>query len=226
MGKKLVLFDIDHTLLDVGDTHKAAFAHAFKRVLGLDLDYSTWKVHGYTDLQIIEEFMDKFGIEKDSEKIREIIKVMIDYFERQDISHSFLLDGALELVTELKKNDEVILGLVTGNIEEIAYIKLKHLDMDEYFVLGGFGHISIVRRDLVIDAIEKAEEKFGPILKLDVTIIGDTIHDITAAKDAGVKVIAVSTGAYSNDELNEKNPDYLFDNLKDTKKIKEIIEGK
>ena len=223
MRKKLVLFDIDHTILDIGDTHKAAFAYAFKEVLGLELDYSIWKVHGYTDLQIIDEFMDRYGHKKDPEIISRIIATMIDYFAKQDISHTILLPGAIELIKELKKEENIILGLVTGNVEEIAYTKLKHLGIDEYFVLGGFGHISIVRADLVTDAIKKAEKDYGKIEKEDTIIIGDTIHDIKAAKDSGVKVIAVATGSYAFDELSDLDPDHLFHDLKDTIKIKEAI---
>ena len=223
MTKKLILFDIDHTLMDVGDTHKAAFAYAFKEVLDMDLDYSKWRVHGYTDLQIIDEFMDKHGHAKEPEKISKIIDVMIEYFKKQNIEHAFLLDGAIPLIKELKKNKEVILGLVTGNIEEIGYTKLKHFGIDEYFVLGGFGDISIVRADLVFAAIKQAERDFGKINKSDVFIIGDTVHDIKAAKDSNVKVIAVSSGTYTYAELKEKKPDYLFHDLKNTKKIIDVI---
>jgi phosphoglycolate phosphatase-like HAD superfamily hydrolase len=161
MVKKLVLFDIDHTLLDIGDTHKKAFAHAFKEVLRVEIDHSRWSVHGYTDLQIIHELMDKHGYEKDPGKIAKIIEVMIDHFSQQDLAHSFLLEGAEELLNELKGKKDVVLGLVTGNIEEIGYTKLKHLGIDEYFVLGGFGDISVVRADLVDFALQKACEEFG-----------------------------------------------------------------
>ena len=70
MNKKLLLFDVDHTLLDVYDSHKKVFAKAFKEVLNLDLDYSKWKFHGYTDLQIIHEIMDTYNIKKIQKKLK------------------------------------------------------------------------------------------------------------------------------------------------------------
>lgn len=225
MTKKLALFDVDHTLLDIGDSHKKAFAKAFEEVLGLKLDYSKWKVHGYTDLQIIEEFMDKHKAEKTPEKISKIIQVMINEFEKENLDHSFLLEGVPEILNILKEDENIVIGLVTGNIENIAYVKLKHLKIHQYFMLGGFGNLSVIRADLVEAAMKQARDKFGEIDKNNVFIIGDTIHDIKAAKDAGVKVIAVATGSYSYDSLKEKNPDYILHDLKDTKKVIDVIKN-
>lgn len=223
--KKLALFDIDHTLLEIGDSHKKAFAFAFKEVLNIDIDYSNWTLHGYTDLQIIHEFMDKNNIKKDPDKIEKIIAAMIKKFEKENLDHSILLEGVPDILRKLNSNKDVIIGLVTGNIEQIAYTKLKHLKIDEYFILGGFGDSSAIRSDLVETAIKQAGKKFGKINKSNVFIIGDTIHDIKAAKDAGVKVIAVATGTFSFDKLKGKKPDYIFHDLKDTEKIVGVIQN-
>ncbi|MCK5282813.1 MAG: HAD family hydrolase [Nanoarchaeota archaeon] len=225
MSKKLVLFDVDHTLLDAGNSHKDAFVKAFKEVLNLDFDYSGWKFGGFTDLQIIHELMDRNNIERDPRKISRIIEVMVDEFKRENLEHAYLLEGAIEILKKLKTEKDVIIGLVTGNIEEIAYTKLKHLNIDEYFVLGGFGHKSTIRSELIRMAIYEAEKKIGKIEESDVFIIGDTINDIKAARDAGVKVIAVATGMFGFEELNEKNPDYLFTDLKNTDKVIDVIKN-
>jgi phosphoglycolate phosphatase-like HAD superfamily hydrolase len=220
---KLVLFDIDHTIMDIGNSHKEAFEEAFKEVLDLELDFRNWKFHGYTDLQIIFEIMDNHNIKREPKKVEKIIELMIKSFKKKNLSHAKLMKGVPAILDELRKKGNIITGLVTGNIEEIAYIKLKHFKIDESFLVGGFGDFSDTRCHLVEQAIKKTEAKFGKIKKSNVYIIGDTPHDIRAAHDAGVKAIAVATGAYSHEQLKEKEPDYLFETLKDTKRIIEVI---
>jgi phosphoglycolate phosphatase-like HAD superfamily hydrolase len=149
---------------------------------------------------------------------------MVDDFKRTNLDHSTLVEGIPELLAALKPRKDIILGLVTGNIEEIAYTKLRHFNIDDYFVLGGFGNLSPVRADLVEAAIKQAE-KDNEIQKGNVFIIGDTIHDITAAKKSGVKVIATATGAYTYEQLEEKKPDYLLRDLKDTERIMDMIDN-
>ena len=100
---------------------------------------------------------------------------------------------------------------------------MKHFRIDEYFILGGFGELSVTRSDLIKYAIKKAEKLFGKIEKSKVFIIGDKIHDIKAAKDSGATIIAIATGTTSYDELREKSPDYLLKDLGDTEKIISII---
>jgi phosphoglycolate phosphatase-like HAD superfamily hydrolase len=223
--KKLVLFDVDHTLLVCVNAHWTAYTEAFKKVYDVKLptDFPPW--HGYTDLQIIYSLMDMLKLPIDESKAQKIMQVMVEVFLKQDLSDSRLLVGVEDILVELKTHKNIIIGLVTGNIEAIAYAKLKHLKIDEYFVLGGFGNISAIRSDLVKDAIRKAEEKFGKIDKKDVFVIGDTIGDIAAARGAGTKVISVCTGDQTMEILNSKNPDYLFKNLSDTKKVLEVIKN-
>ena len=216
--KKLVLFDIDHTLMEVYDTHKKVFATAFKKVYGLDVDYTKWKYHGYTDLEIIHDILDKNNVSKD--KIPEIISTMIEDFKKEDLSESVLLPGVLEILERLKSHDEIIVGIVTGNVEEIAFTKLRHFNIHEFFLAGGYGHSSTIRAELIDLAKDKAR-KFGEIK--ETIVIGDTFKDIQAAKEAKVKIIAVATGSKSYEELKEKNPDYVFHNLEETDEIVEVI---
>ena len=225
LGKKLVLFDVDYTLLNSTAAHWIAYKMAFRKVYSVELpqDFPHWD--GYTDLQIIYAFMKEYRLGRDELKAREIIRVMVEEFMKQDLSKSYLLSGVEELLSELKKDNDVIIGLVTGNIEDIAYAKLKHLRIEEYFVLGGFGETSDVRADLVYDAIRKAEKDYGKIDKRNIFIVGDTHNDIKAARDAGVKVIAVATGYADIKELKKHDPDYLFNDLTDTKKVIDVIQN-
>ncbi len=216
---KLVLFDIDHTLLDVGESHKQAFRDAFKEVYALE-SYQERRYDGFTDLQILLDVIARNKLQHDERKIAALIESAVKHFRKKDLSHARLLDGVTESLDRLRKH--AILGLVTGNIREIAFMKLKHLGIDGYFLIGGFGEKSARRADLVEQAVKDAEKRFGHISKSDVFIIGDTAHDITAAQLAGVKAIAVATGKYRAEELQHMNPLYVALTLKD-KNIAELI---
>jgi len=222
MTKKLVLFDVDHTLLDSGDSHKRVFQSAFKKVLGKDISYENWTYHGYTDLQIIHSYLNSLGLSPDKSTIDKIKEVMIEDFKKQDLSHSSLMEGVRKLLEELKSREDIILGLVTGNLSEIAYLKLSHFKLQDYFSFGGFGSLSVVRSQLVVDAINKAK-KISPINNEDIFVIGDTVNDVKAASDVGVNIIAVATGSYSIEALKQANPHHLFPSLKETKKIIDVI---
>ena len=223
--RKLVLFDVDGTLMRGNKAHMKTFRNAFKEVLNIDLaETEPSNCHGYTDTGIVYELMKRNNIEIKEETKQKIFNAMIKEFKTADLSGSVLIDGVKETLTELSKHHNIIIGLVTGNLESIAYTKLKHLNVREYFVLGGFGHVSDVRSELIIDAIKQSEEKYGPISKDNIFIIGDTRRDITAAKEAGVKVLAVATGNVPIEELKKENPNYIFENLKDTDKVLQVIQ--
>lgn len=223
-NKKLVLFDVDHTLMIDNGAHWNAYKDAFKKVYDIILpdDFPSW--YGYTDLQIIYSLMDMYKLPRDESKALEIMQEMVESFLKQDLSGSKLLVGVQDVLIELKNHDDVIIGLVTGNIEAIACAKLKHLRIDEYFALGGFGGVSAIRHELVLEAIKKAEEKFGKIDKRDVFVVGDTTMDIAAARNSGTRIISVCTGHEPIDLLKSRNPDYIFKDLSNIKRFIEVIQ--
>jgi phosphoglycolate phosphatase-like HAD superfamily hydrolase len=224
--KKLVLFDIDGTLIRKGRAHRKAFIRAFKEVVNVKLKSNDFgnRYQGFTDTGIIYDLMKRHNITKKKGTVKKIMAVMVREFESSDLSGMMLIDGVADALKELSKHDNIIIGLVTGNLESIAYGKLKHFNIREYFLLGGFGHISDVRSKLIIDAIGQTKKRFGNIAKSNVFVVGDTPRDILAAKEAGVKVIAVATGHVSSRELRSHNPDHLLEDLKNTKKLLEVIQ--
>lgn len=112
------------------------------------------------------------------------------------------------------------MGLVTGNIKDVAEIKLKASRLWNFFEFGGFGDISTNRADLVKEAIKKSKTKDAEIF-----LIGDSPRDIKCGKEAGVRTIATATGFQSIEQLKPFNPDFIFENLKDTQKIVGVIES-
>lgn len=220
---KLVLFDIDKTLIDRSICHHVAFSYAFKKVYGVTVDISIINYAGMTDPQIIMEVLKCIGLDESSikDKLDECMDAIVDYFKenagREDIP---ALDGARELLAELE--NKVILGLITGNLEPIALEKMIKAGLSPYFKVGGFGSDSINRTELVKTAVKRAKNRCN-FNGSEVFVIGDTPRDIKAGFEAGAKTIGVATGRYSKEELKDSGADFVFDNLKDKKGILRAI---
>lgn len=220
---KLVLFDVDRTLIDRSRCHHHAFSYAFKKVYGVDVDIRIINYGGMTDPAIAIEVLKKTGLKEDviCSKLPQCMNVIVDYFlkniKRDRIN---ILPGVNDLL-ELLDANHALLGLVTGNLEPIAWGKLKSIHIDHYFKFGGFGSDNINRTELVKAAIKKAWNNYN----FDGTtfVIGDTPRDVKAGFEANAKTIAVATGTYSKDELRKYHPDFLFDDLRNVESILNVI---
>jgi len=222
---KLVLFDIDGTLIKSSRGHSTAFSEAFRKVYGIDTNIDIINHHGMTDQQIIIEVLKKNGLDEQTikSKIEKCIKAMIKSFnEIVNNSEIIVLEGVRELLKELDKNN-VLMGLVTGNLEPIARSKLKKVGLNHYFKFGGFGSDDINRTNLVRIAIKRVKENFDFKLNNNVFLFGDAPREIKAGKEAGVKTIGVTTGIYSKEQLKDAGADFIFESLKNTNKILKII---
>jgi len=177
-----------------------------------------------TDQGIVYEILKRNGFsEEEIEKnIKSFIKMMTDIYKKNlDRDEIVLLKGSKELIKDLEKNN-VLLGLVTGNVKDIAYNKLKKVGLSDYFKFGGFGDDALEREDLVKIAITRALD-FKFKFKNNVFYIGDAVKDIKSGKKAKVKTIGVATGVYSKDELKKAGADFVFENLEDKVKILKVI---
>ena len=222
---KLVLFDIDKTLVKKSTGHKAAFSIAFKNVYGIDTNIDIIQHSGMTDQQIIYDVLRLNGLddEKIKSKLDLCIKTMVDVFKNSSKDNNvILLDGVLELLTKLEKND-VLMGLVTGNLEPIGRGKMKIANLNHFFKIGGFGNENISRTELVKIAIKKAQFNFDFIFSDNVFLFGDTPQDMNAGKEAGIISVGVTTGIYSKQQLENAGASIVLNNLVNTKEILEII---
>jgi len=223
---KLVLFDIDKTLIKGSKMKdKIAFPEAFKRVYGIDTSIDIVNHSGMTDQQIIIEVLKKNGLDEQTirSKLEECMKIMIETFnEHIKEEEIVILDGVQELLEELNRRN-VLMGLVTGNLESIARGELKKAGLNRYFKVGGFGSDDINRINLVKLAIKRAEENFDFKFNKNVFIFGDAPQDMKAGKEAGIKTVGVTTGIYSEKELENAGADFILKNLKDINKVLEII---
>ena len=225
--QKLILFDIDKTLITNATGHKAAFSKAVKEVYGIDTTVEIINYNGMTDPMIIIGVLKKVGL-KESEimlKIKTCMKAMADHFEKlKDSDQMEIWDGVPELLKELDKRNFLI-GLVTGNLEPIAWGKMKRFKINQYFKVGGFASDNSNRIELVKIAINRAEENYNFKFDNNVFLFGDTPQDVNAGNEAGIITVGVATGIYSMEELKEAGASFAIDNLKDIKRILTIIEG-
>lgn len=225
---KLVLFDIDGTLIQgLNEAQILAFSHAFKKVFNIDTSITKIDHNGKTDRQIMVELLKKEGFNEDliRSKTKEIMNEMIPFFnEKVKEKKIKITEGAKELLDELIKRN-IPIGLITGNLEDIAKKKMEEVDLKDYFKFGGFGSDSERRSEMIEIAIERAERIYGVKFNLkDVFVIGDTPKDIIAGKEAGVQTIAMVTGMYSEEDLKEEKPDFIFKNFSDRDGIIKIVE--
>ncbi len=221
--KKIVLFDIDGTILNVESSlARSIFIDAFGEMFSMDISKSIPSFHGKTDLQIIADISNLYGIDYSNE-IEQIWNNIFDKFEQRISKESItILPGAAELIEEIEKANNFELGLVTGNFRKNAYLKLSLVGLDKYFPFGGFGDDCPDRNKLPLIAIERAKKSkiiddAYPISNS--VIIGDTFRDIQAAKSNSLKAVAVATGKAPLSELSCYTPYVLFEDLSDYKKV-------
>lgn len=225
---KIPLFDIDGTLVKTDSPiNNDVFAYAAKKVYGIDAYHTEINPEGMTDNQILTEILILHGLtaEEVKQKITEEIQAVTDYAkEHKDEIKLEVLPGVKELLAELK-NKQIPMGVLTGNVEGLAWTKLERAGIREFFDLGAFGSQAFKRVELVEIARKNAEKALNKTFQIqDFMIIGDTPRDIWCARDAGIKVVIVATGLSPFEELAEEKPDLLVQTLEDKRVLNFIAE--
>lgn len=225
---KLLLFDIDGTLLKSNGAGRRAMNQSIAPMLGLDtLNLEGIDFGGRTDPQIIRDILMANGLEQDEAEAtltEAINSFVVAYSQTFQDEYVTALDGAVELVQALAEFQHIQLALLTGNVQPTAYIKVGGIGLADYFPFGAFGSDHADRSYLPQVAVERALGYTGHTFReKDIVIIGDTKHDILCGRHLNVMSIAVSTGHYNSEDLSQYNPDYLLDDLSDTEKIIELI---
>lgn len=217
---KVVLFDIDGTILDSGGAGTRSLSFAFRELFSFENAFEDISMAGKTDLQIIKECLAKHGLPTDDGLIPLVMKAYITRLA-EEIRHAdkHIKPGireALNALSEMEANDG--LGLLTGNVEPGARIKLGAWDLNGYFPFGAFGDDHEDRNKLLPFARERYEAFSGKTTDFrDCVIVGDTPLDVRCAKPYGAFCIAVATGPYSAEALADAGADVVFEDLSDTK---------
>ncbi len=223
---QLVLFDIDKTLIDKSECHHHAFIYAFEKIYNIDTNAEVINYHGKTDPQIMHEVLIAEGLnESDICPLKDnFLNCLSNYFISNVKSDKIeVMDGAHSLIKELE-NQNILLGLLTGNMESIAYAKLNHVGLGHYFKLGGFGSDSYYRPNLVPLAIKRAQNNFAfNGNKKNTFVVGDTPLDIDAGLKAGITTIGVASGDYSLIELKESGANFILNDLTDLNGFLKIL---
>lgn len=214
---KLLLFDIDGTLMHTFRAGMRAADRAFEKLFGIENAMDGIRTDGLTDPLILRMMFDnvfkrEFRSEESESFYLEYIKFLDE--ELNALERINVLPGVPGLLDELSGRQDCVLALGTGNIEEGAWIKLRYAGLNSYFNTGGFGSDSEKRNELINIGIKKASKTYNYGADFsEVYVIGDTPHDILHGKTAGAITVGVATGNYSMEELKETGPDYLLPDL-------------
>lgn len=224
--KRLVLFDIDGTLV-MGGPAKEAFHLAMVETFGTAGAIEVHSFAGKTDPQIARELLTQAGL-LDADVDRGLPGLWTRYLaeleSRLVARPMVLLDGVTELIGALEATGEVALGLVTGNLAEGARLKLGSVGLIERFRVGGYGSDAEVREHLPAIAMRRAGEVFGRAYsRQDVVVVGDTPRDVACGRHEGTRTLGVATGHYSADALNEAGADRVFEGFSDTAEVLEAL---
>ena len=217
---RLVLFDIDGTLIDSGGAGVRSLDLALKDLFSIENGFHGISMAGKTDTQIIKEGIMKHGLSANG-TIDAVIKTYLNYLRREiNNDRKHVKPGIYEVLEELRPLQDLGLGLLTGNIEEGARIKLEPFRLNEYFPAGAFGSDDEDRNNLLPIAVKRFEELFQQKIEADnCIIVGDTPRDVECAHIYGAMCIAVATGPYSYDDLIEAGADYVVHDLSDQKSL-------
>lgn len=214
-SRRLYLFDIDGTLLNSGGAGSAAMRAAFKRIYGVEDGFVGVEFSGRSDLAIISDALAAHGIQpKDlAESLRRFKRVYYQCLPALLLERNGrVLPGVPQLLEDLSCEDGCTLMLGTGNFRHSANIKLRHFGIEKYFRGGGFGDRTGHRPTLVEHGI-RAANRIGK--HATVFVIGDTVHDVAAAKANNAIAVAVTTGGATREDLEAAGADLVLDSLEE-----------
>src|SRR5215813_6018624 len=208
-GQKLVLFDIDGTLLSAGRAARESILSALGTVYGWNGSGEGHDFSGKTDPQIVRELIaESVGAERCEAELPRALEMYLAELDRR-LRPEFVVakPGITEVLSRLSREPRVTLGLLTGNLERGARKKLAVPDFNRYFPFGAFGSDSPDRYELPPIAIARARAHCGTTFSgKSIVIVGDSIHDVLCGRALGVKAVAVSTGPTKPERLAAQNP--------------------
>lgn len=213
----LLLFDIDGTLLISDGVGRRTIRETLEGIIGRPVSSDTVSFSGRTDPAIMRDVLIESGCSLD--EAQEMLPACLDAFadifcERVKPHHMTVLPGVHHLLDTVSERYGLPLGLVTGNLERTAFAKLGAAGLDHYFSFGAYGSDHEDRNLLPAVAMERATgHGHNDVQAARTVVIGDTEHDITCSRYAGIAVVAVSTGKVSHETLDSHGPDLLVAHL-------------
>ena len=221
MTKRLLLFDIDGTLIDSGGAGIQSLKDVLLQQFGISDDLRGIEVAGQTDTGIVHQILRKQQITPNDKNISAFLDLYVEFLARElPLRKGTLLPGVKELLARLKERSQNVLALLTGNIRRGAQLKLEHYGIWEFFEFGAFADDHHDRNELGAFAQMRAREKHAmDFAAAAIDVIGDTPHDIACGKAINARTIAVVTGKFSRAQLCEHQPDRIVDNFADVEAV-------
>ncbi len=214
---RLLLFDIDGTLVRCGPQIGPIFLGALKRTFGRTGNVRAYDFGGRTDTEAVIDLMTDAGIPRVEVEGRmdEVRSHYGDLLGRLDPEQMRLLPGVVELLEELADVEDACVGLLTGNWEIGARSKLEPFGLNRFFDFGAFGEDGVRRNELAPVAVARAADRLGASVDArDVVIIGDTVRDVACGEAHGIPVLAVATGFTPDHRLQEAGADWVAPDLR------------
>jgi phosphoglycolate phosphatase len=230
MTDLLVLWDIDHTLMQSGPTAHDAYAAAFQRATGRIL-VQPWRFDGRTELAAATEVLQAHGLAGSESRLEEFLGFIVAEFLARAgelAATGRALPGAIDSVAAVRAVAGVHQSVLTGNLLPLAELKLATFGLAEHIDLrlGAYGSDAFERTDLPNHAFARAQRQLGRRFDGATTVIvGDTVRDIQTAHAAGAKAIAVATGTTSAADLHTAGADIVLPDLADTAAVLKAITG-
>lgn len=224
----LVLWDIDHTLIENNGVNKETYARAFEMLAGRPAEFPA-STDGRTEPEIMLNMFRLHGMEPRPAQIARMHEIL----EQATLSNAEALSqrgselpGARAALAAFQASEEVIQSVLSGNTRANAVTKLKAFRLDGYmdFEVGGYGSDDAVRANLVSVAQKRASAKYGARFdKANTVLIGDTVRDVQAGSDGGARVVAVATGPDSAATLRAAGADAVLPDLRDTQAVADAV---
>lgn len=227
IDRRLLLFDIDGTLISSGGAGEAALKDAMLSRFGVEEDLDGIILAGATDGRIARELLEKHSISVSPENVSALLDTYLGHLtERIGRHDGRLLPGIVSLLKVLSERTDVVLALLTGNVSRGAKIKLTHYGVWDFFEFGAFADDHHDRNELGKFARARALERHGEDFPPSrIYVIGDTPKDIECGRAIGACTVAIATGHYSSAELRDHAPDFLFEDLSDTERVVKVLFG-
>lgn len=214
---RFVLFDIDGTLIDSGGAGSRAFDLALEELTGIRDGFRGISFAGKTDLLILKEAQANWDLSCSDGWLTDFLNLYVKHLTLTIAdTEGHVKDGVTDLLVRLTEEDDVVLGLLTGNVEQGAKIKLERFSLHSYFVVGAFGSDHEDRNRLLPVAAGRLARSNGIVVDYeDCVVIGDTPRDVASAQAHGAACLAVATGPYSEEQLQEAGAEAVVPDLTD-----------
>ncbi len=224
--RKLLLWDIDGTILHTGKAGETALGHAMEKLHGISRGLEGLEIAGRTDKWIVEQLLAREGLPHGEKEVARFLDVYVEKLaEELPRRQGGLHPGILGILEEAHQRPDLVQGLLTGNIEKGARLKLSRYGVNHFFEFGAFADDSSVRNELGPHAKRRARDRHGEEFPPErIYIIGDTPHDVACARAIGAKAIAVATGSFTAEQLQACGADAVFTDLGHPEKFFILLE--